>query len=242
MDFTVRIADRIILIHSVHSSIYSTCKDYLVDTVEKPDIEIRTDEAMISTEIERIRKREGNAPGNKTAEGLLIHRLIAEKLLEYNTFLMHGAAISTDNEAYVFSGKSGTGKTTHVQKWIENIDNAFIVNGDKPLVKISDERAYVCGTPWAGKEHYGTNTIVPLKSIVFMERSNKNYMEQVQLKTVFSSLLQQTYQPEDANKMRKTLALLMKLKDHVSFYRFFFDNFQEDCFRTSYDELTKKKI
>lgn len=239
MDFTVRIADRIILIHSLYSNIYSTCKDYLVDTIEKPDIEIRTNETMISKEAERIFRRDGDTPGIKTVEGMLIHRLIAEDMLEYNTFLMHGAVISTGGKAYIFSGKSGTGKTTHVQKWLENISNAFIVNGDKPLIKLTNDGAYACGTPWSGKEHYGKNIIVPLKSIVFMERSDKNYMDQESINQVFPSLLQQSYQPENADKMRKTLALLMRLKDNVEFYRFYFDNFKDDCFRVAYDALTK---
>ncbi len=239
MDFIIRLAKKNILIHSVYSVIHNTCKEYLVDSNETPDIEISVNEEMLVQEAKRIKEREGEDHSLKMVEDLLVHRLIANAFLEYDTFLMHGAVISTGKEAYMFTAQSGTGKTTHVQKWLENIEGSFIVNGDKPLIILNEEGAFACGTPWCGKEHYGKNTIVPLKSIVLMERSDENRMEKVPLIKVFPAILQQTYQPEDADKMRKTLALLMKLKDHVSFYQFHFDNYKDDSFSVSYNELTK---
>lgn len=241
MDFCVRIAEKNILIHSVYSIIHGTCKDYLVDTNVIPDIEIRTDEEMLEQEANRLRKQDGEEHGLKTTEDLLVHRLIAESFLDHNTILMHGAVVSDGKDAYMFTAKSGTGKTTHIQKWLENVPCSFVVNGDKPLIILKDDGAYACGTPWCGKEHYGTNTVVPLKSIVLMERSNENRMEQVPLRAVFTSVLQQIHQPTDADKMRKALALLMKLKEHVTFYKFYFDNYREDCFQTSYKALTKNQ-
>lgn len=239
MDFTIRIAKKNILIHSVYSAIHGTCSNYLVDPDEHPDVEITITEDMLLQEAIRIKEREGEDNSLRTVEDLLVHRFIAESLLDYDILLMHGAVISTGKEAYMFTGKSGTGKTTHIMKWLDNIEGSFIVNGDKPLILFNDVNAFACGTPWCGKEHYGTNTIVPLKSIIFMERSSENRMEAVSMKSILASVLQQTYQPKDADKVKKTLALLMKLKERVSFYKFYFDNYKDDCFKVAYDELTK---
>ena len=238
MDFCVRLANKNIAIHSVNSYIHDLCEKYLVDNNAKPDIEICTDQYMIEREIDRVYKIEGIKHGSKIIEGLLIHRLIAEALLDHDIFLMHGAVIATSCCAYMFTGASGTGKTTHVTKWLENIEDSYIVNGDKPFL-ICQEKVLACGTPWSGKEHYDKNTIVPLNSIVIMERSSENRMEEISFKSAFPMLLQQTHQPADADKMRKTLALLMKMKDSVRFYRFYFDNFKDDCFQVAYDALTK---
>ncbi len=239
MDFSIRIANKNIAIHSVYSYIHNSCKFYLIDATEKPDIEIFTDSAMIEAEADRISQREGETHSLQMIEGLLIHRLIAEAFLDYDTFLMHGAVIATDNGAYLFTGQSGTGKTTHVKKWLENVENSYIVNGDKPFI-ICKDGIFACGTPWSGKEHYDRNTIVPLRSIVLMERSTENRMEEMSFKSIFPYLLQQTFRPMDADKMRRTLALLMKLKDNVHFYKFYFDNFKDDCFQVAYNELTKQ--
>ena len=33
----------------------------------------------------------------------------------YDTFLFHGSAIAVDGAAYIFTAKSGTGKSTHAR-------------------------------------------------------------------------------------------------------------------------------
>ena len=50
-------------------------------------------------------------------EALEIYRIICKKMLKYDAMLMHCAAISVDNEAYLFTAVSGTGKTTHISLW-----------------------------------------------------------------------------------------------------------------------------
>ena len=241
MDFTVRIAKTNILIHSVYSGIYNTCRNYLCGTTVKPDIEIRTDDGMIREEQERAKQSGEAAYSVKAAERLLVQRKIAEALLDRDTLLMHGAVIAAGNDSYMFTGRSGTGKTTHIQKWLENVRGSFVVNGDKPFVIINGEGAFACGTPWCGKESMGTNIVVPLRSIIFMDRSTRNQMEPASFRTVLPRLLEQTYMPPDADQMKKTLELLLKLKNYVSFYRFRFDNYQEDAFRTSFDTLTNRE-
>lgn len=59
---------------------------------------------------------------------------------------------------------------------------------------------------------------------------------------MFTPLLQQTYWPDDAAKMRKTLSLLSKMKGKVRFYKYRFNNFKEDAFDVSYKALTGKSV
>ena len=240
MDFAIRIANTNIVIHSVYSNIYEICKDYLISSIVKPDIEICTDDDSISEEFKQIRQEGEEIYSFGAAESLLVHRKIVESMLDYDTLLMHGAVIGLDQKSYMFSGRSGTGKTTHIKKWIENVHGSFVLNGDKPMVIINSKGAFACGTPWRGKENYGTNDIVPLRSIVFMERSKENQITRVSFKSVLPALLENTYRPQDTEKMKKALQLIFKLKDHVTFYKFYFDNYRENAFQTSFDALTKQ--
>lgn len=108
-----------------------------------------------------------------------MHSLLSTKLIDYGAFLMHGVAVAYDNRAYIFSAKSGTEKSTHALQWIKHLPEALIINGDKPIIATNTDGrpTMACGSPWGGKENYYTNTMVPLKSIVMMERAEENQIE-----------------------------------------------------------------
>ena len=164
---------------------------------------------------------------------------VANAMLDQNTLLFHGATVAFHGYAYMFSAPSGTGKTTHIRKWLDQLPDAFVVNGDKPFVKLLKDGGLplACGSPWAGKENLYTNTMVPLKSIILMERCEDNHIEQISFAEAFPSLLKQVYRPDDEDKMRKTLRLMQYLNPEVSFWRFQCNNFMDDCFDVAYNAL-----
>ena len=164
---------------------------------------------------------------------------VSDALLCFDIILMHGAVIALNEGAYMFTAVSGTGKTTHILKWLNRMPNAYVVNGDKPFIKLNNDGSlpFACGSPWAGKENLYTNTMVPLKAIILMERSENNHIEQISFAEAFPILLQQTNRPEDPEMMRKTLQLLRRLHPVVKFYRFQCNNFKDDCFDVSYNAL-----
>lgn len=239
MEFVIRVANRNILIHSVYPGIYRICRAYQVEGDAAPDFVIQTDADMIDAEAERIMQIGGKMVSEKTAENILMHRLIAEALLAFDTLLMHGAVVALDGAAYMFTAKSGTGKTTHVQNWLENIGGAYVVNGDKPFLIVGKDGVLACGSPWAGKENLHTNTAVPLKAIVLLERAEENHMERISFIQAFPTLLQQAHRPDDPEKMRQTLRLLQRMNPAVSFLRFQCNNFKDDCFDVAYNALVK---
>ena len=235
----MRVANRNILVRSVYPGTYNMCMPYWADRHVEPDMEILIDEDMIRTEMERIRQTEGQRLDVKSAEKLLVHRLLSEALLSFDTLLMHGAVVALNEAAYMFTAKSGTGKSTHVKNWLESIEGAYVVNGDKPFLIVGEDDVQACGSPWAGKEKLHTNTIVPLKSIVLLERAEENRMERISFIQAFPTLLQQVHHPNDEGKMRKTLKLLQQMSSAVSFWHFQCNNFKEDCFDVAYNALVK---
>ena len=122
------------------------------------------------------------------------------------------------------------------------MEDAYVVNGDKPLIQITGTQAIACGTPWCGKEKMNTNIMVPLKAIVLMERGESNEIKEISYSEAFTTLLQQTYRPNDAGKMRKTLFLLSRMKGLIRFSRFIFNNMKEDAFDVAYRALAKENI
>ncbi len=233
--FCIALAGHIIAIDSLYSEVYSICRDYLSE--QEPEIRISICDSDIEYEYSTAESKETS---NSTSymETLAVYRKISEAMLQYDTFLMHGAVVAVKDAAYMFTAKSGTGKTTHINKWINNLDNAFVVNGDKPLIKITDTEVIACGTPWCGKEHMANNIMVPLKAIVFMERSENNVIKEITYNEAFAKLIQQTYRPRTSEQMKKTIHLLSALKGKVKFFLYCFNNMKEDAFEISYRELT----
>lgn len=154
-------------------------------------------------------------------ESTAVYRKIAEKLPEYNAFVFHGSAVAVENKAYLFTAKSGTGKTTHTNLWLKNIEGSFIVNGDKPILRIMDGKPFVCGTPWMGKENMGCCKNIPLHSICFVNRSGENRIEKTEFSKVYPRLLSQIYRPTEGVSLVKTIKLLEKISEHVPIYELY---------------------
>lgn len=179
--------------------------------------------------------------------GVKMYRIlnkVTDNLIKYNVLLMHGAVVALGDKCYMFSGPSGTGKSTHIINWLNHLPGAYVVNGDKPFISFPDDgsQPLAWGSPWAGKENLYTNTMVPLIAIICMERSDENRMEEISFVDAFPFLLQQTYRPEDEEKMRYTLSLLQKLNSKVRFYKFHCNNFKDDCFNVAYHTLVGNDI
>ena len=125
-------------------------------------------------------------------------------------------------------------------KWMDNMPNAVVVNGDKPIISVG-KTPMVYGSPWRGKENYGSNISAPLRAIVFMERSEGNSIEEISLSKALPLMLAQVHHPEDSQKWLKTIQLIASLDHRVRFYSFHFNNMKPDAFSVSYHELVEKQ-
>ena len=96
-------------------------------------------------------------------------------------------------------------------------DRAFYVNGDKPIIRFFDGVPYAFGTPWNGKERYGTNTSAPLRGIAIVNRGAENYTEAASPDAVSSMLVTQSYIPKkNARLAMAALSLCNKLIESVT--------------------------
>ena len=53
-------------------------------------------------------------------------------------------------------------------------DDAWILNYDKPVVKLDEERVLVSGSPWGGKEDLAINEVRPAKALFFVHQAKEN--------------------------------------------------------------------
>lgn len=200
----------------------------------------RDNYADIQVRFDQTDKEEGRTPFRRPdyfLENTLIHTLLAEQLVDYNILLVHGSALCMDQKAYLFTAKSGTGKSTHARLWRETFgDRVLMINDDKPLLKIENKKVTVYGTPWDGKHHLSTNTSAELKAILWLNRSETNHIEPMTKADVFPVIFSQAYRSTDPVKMQKTLALEKQLINVVDFYKLSC-NMEPDAALTAYNGL-----
>lgn len=92
-----------------------------------------------------------------------------------DTLMMHSSVVVYDGFAYIFQGKSGTGKSTHSRMWLQHIEGAELLNDDNPLVRFAaDGTAMVYGSPWSGKTHCYRNAGAPVGAFVRIVRGGEN--------------------------------------------------------------------
>ncbi|MCQ2350613.1 MAG: hypothetical protein MJ003_01415 [Paludibacteraceae bacterium] len=71
--------------------------------------------------------------------------------IDRKSLMIHASVAVLDGKAYLFLGKSGTGKSTHCRLWLKNFKNADILNDDNPVLKFENGETVVYGSPWSGK-------------------------------------------------------------------------------------------
>ncbi|MBR0140723.1 MAG: hypothetical protein IJM19_00565 [Ruminococcus sp.] len=218
-----KFAGKTIEVISVYPDVHEYCKDYISD--ENADFTVQTSQEDIDFEQQRSDSEnicEGKKPVKYPAgylEELAVYRKIAEKMIEFDTVLFHGSVIAVDGKGYLFTAKSGTGKSTHTKLWREVFgERAVMVNDDKPLLGISDNQVIAYGTPYNGKHHIGNNISVPLKGICILQRNKENIIKKVNKMAVYSMLIQQIYRPSDRDKLKRTLELVDKMSENIDIY------------------------
>lgn len=129
----------------------------------------------------------------------LMMRAYQYTALHAGALLMHAAAVVYDDQGILFCGVPGAGKSTQARLW-ERTFGAQTINNDQPCIIYEDGRALVSGTPWSGKEPCYTNLCVPVRAVVFVEKSPEDRVEMLNHAEAYSLLYLNEYvipiQPE----------------------------------------------
>lgn len=223
-DFKIKLAGKVIDVKHIFPDVREYCREYITEgqadffiEISRKDILFEKRKSAHEDEVEGIPVRQFS---DGYLEILAVYRKIVEKLIDDDILLFHGSAIAFDDDGYLFTAKSGVGKSTHARLWRRQFgERVRMLNDDKPLLKITDNGVIVYGTPWDGKHRLNSNSSAPLKAICILKQDVSNHIEQMENRSAYPFLLQQIYRSSNPDKIMKTLTLLDKLLDYVGIYQ-----------------------
>lgn len=144
------------------------------------------------------------------------------QLLNFGGLYLHSSAIEQGGKAYLFSGPSGMGKSTHTRLWQSLYPDARVFNDDKPALRYLDGRWYAYGTPWCGKDGININMKVPLGGICFLRRGETNSIRQLsELEAASSIIFQTIWRFKTEERLDKMLSCVNKLVRDVPVYELY---------------------
>ena len=223
-NFTISIAGWNVEINALFETTRTFCKAYLCEAA--PDFAVTTFQADIDFERKKSEQEDiyEGIPvrhfGDEYLETLAVYRRISRELLDRDTLLFHGSVIAVDGEGYLFTAKSGTGKSTHTALWHRLFgERAVTINDDKPLLKIREDGVWACGTPWCGKHNLGVNRMVPLKAICILERAENNRIRPISGAEALPMLIQQSFRAKDPMAMMRLMDKLEAIIGKTKLYR-----------------------
>ena len=149
-----KIADLMIEFNAKYNTTNKRAEKYIYKANQKIDFKITVSDESIKKE-----KEFDELLTNEFAEYLIMGTNFYKGLLNYNGCLLHASAVVLDDEAYLFSANCGTGKSTHASLWLKylNEKNPYILNDDKPAIRIMEDGIYAYGTPFSGKHDISQN-------------------------------------------------------------------------------------
>lgn len=148
----------------------------------------------------------------------LLRSVFCSKLIRKGGMILHSSAISYKNQGILFSAPSGTGKSTHTKLWKKLWpDSVEIINDDTPALLFHNNVPYMYGLPWSGKGE-NKNMSVPLKSVVFLERSEQNVIKKSDIDSAVFFMLEQSLKPFSEEGIDKILQPIQRLIENIPIY------------------------
>ena len=237
--FNIELAGISIGLEDRYGRLYDHCRDYLTDRPALFEIHVSDEEIRKEFELAESEALRNMAYG----EIVCVYRAICRRLPAYNVFLFHSAALEYEGKAYLFSAPSGTGKSTHIGLWRENLkDRISIINGDKPLIRQNEDGSLtVCSSPWAGKEGWQRNCSAPLGAICFLKRAPENAICRLSAEQAGEKVLSQIIYPKDPQILFRALTLADKLVRSAPVYELSC-NISDEAARLSFETMTGGKM
>ncbi len=152
----------------------------------------------------------------------LIRILLSLLLAPERGFLLHAATVVRNGRAYVFTGKSGAGKST-----VASLSPAGSVLTDEiSLLKFVEGSWHAFGTPfWGEFRAKGANIKTPIAGLYCLEQSSENRIEALSARAVLRCILPNIlFFSRETEITKRLLNLLSEFIASVWCYRLFFRN------------------
>lgn len=97
---------------------------------------------------------------------------------KHNMVALHSASILYQGKAWLFSGRSGMGKSTHTCLW-KSLYEVSLLNGDLNLISLSEKDIKIHGIPWCGTSAISNTETHPLGGVILLSRSATDFIEEL---------------------------------------------------------------
>ncbi len=189
---------------------------YLISQTAVPDITVKVTDEQLEAAIKKFKTDKYIDEYEYVIAGNEFHH----QLLRFSGMMFHSSCVSVDGMAYLFSAKSGTGKSTHTKLWLQLLgDRAVILNDDKPALRYIDGAVYAYGTPFSGKDPINQNARAKVGGICFIERAEKNSIRRLTVSEAIPLILEQTPIRLTNSEMDTLLSIMDKLLSATPVYK-----------------------
>jgi hypothetical protein len=107
-----------------------------------------------------------------------------------DTVLAHASCVAYKGKAWLFLGKSGTGKSTHSRMWLNALEGVELMNDDHPVIRLNSVGQPIAyGSPWSGKTKCYRNVQAPIGGIIRIVRAPYNKARRLSPIESYASLM-----------------------------------------------------
>ncbi len=171
-----------------HVKVWRTTEGYRIEAYHEQ--ERRTHRLLSDREFREIQASiQWDDPYAGQMLSSLLRIAFSQAVLREEGIGIHASAVVHAGKAYLFLGKSGTGKSTHARLWLQHIPDTELMNDDNPAIRIKEGTAYAYGTPWSGKTPCYRNVCYPIGGIARLRQAPHNRFRQLSDVEAFMALL-----------------------------------------------------
>ena len=209
------IADLVVELYPGYEETKRLAEPFIYEGERETDIKLKISDEYLDDLCSRA------APGvtRSQMENFAFSSAFNRRAIPFQTMLVHSSALIYGGGAYLFSADSGVGKSFHTRLWLKAFGDAVhIMNDDKPVVRLYDDRAVAYGTPFDGGSGIALNEAYPLRAIVFIERGEQNSVRVPETREVLQKLYFQTAHIVSAKVADSMLQNFERLLSLAKFY------------------------
>lgn len=229
------IADIIVDINVRFPRLKKQAEKYIYNGDLPTDVEINIEEAFYEHMLEKNPQYDYDI-----LEYLCTGSEFYSSLIQLGGMMLHSSCVVRNNKAYLFSAPCGTGKSTHTNLWLKRFPDAYILNDDKPAIRITKNGIYAYGTPFSGKHDISVNKGVLVGGICVLKRDTANHIEKMEVCEALHAILDQTQRPVKEDDMDKLLQILDVILCHVPVYKLYC-NMDIEAAEVAYNGMKEQK-
>ena len=145
----------------------------------------------------------------------LVEVCFLSRMAREGTLLLHAAGLSSHEQGYLFTGASGTGKSTIADFFAER--GALILSDERIIIRKIAGRFMIHGTPWVGSGNYAANDHLPLTYLYCISHgTDRHTTSAMSPRAVAQELLRQSFLPLwDREALETTMGIIADLVQQV---------------------------